>query len=219
MAVANVDTVYKGVQDVANKNQIAGYLDSIEFNRYADLAQREWVNEAYMNIGSTQNSLDNLAPFMVSSTPLIIDNQVTLPSDYMHLVSLGIRRYTSQTESVLVGVQILSDSEYRQRSMIPALTPSKVFPVAVIKDGYIQIYPKGGNTVIEMDYVKQPTAPVWGFTVVNDEKVYDSGASTDFLVPEQHTNDLIERIVKMFAMETRDPELYNYDSNNGTPIQ
>lgn len=217
---ANINTVYEGVFDIVNKNQVGGYLSSDEFNRYASVVLREWINEAYLNYDTTQNTTDNLQYIKVTYTPIVTsDTQITLPEDYMHLVALSTRVYVSQTESYLSNIEILSDSEYRQREMVTALKPSKNFPAAVLKDGYIQLYPLGLASVANVDYLKQPITPEWGYTVVNGVKVYDSASSTDFDVPIQHTEDLIQRIVKKLGFQIRDEAMVAYDSETGKPKQ
>lgn len=214
----NIDTVYQEVLTIANKNQIGNYLDSIEFNRFADIAQREWFNEGYLDFGSTQSAMDNFAPLMTPLPSMLSNGQLTTPTDYMHLVSLSHRIYDNQSSSRLVDIEIISDSEYRARSSSPKFTPSNEFPVCIVKDGYMQIYP---NTIsrIEGEYIKQPTTPVWGFTVVNSEKVYDSTTSVDFEIPIQHTEDIVQRIVRKFAFEIRDNALASYESKTNTPVQ
>ena len=220
MEVANVDTVYKGVLDIVNKNQVDGYLDSIEFNRYADLAQREWFNESYFMYGSTQNAQDNMAILKSNTTVSVNSNGLlTLPTDYMHLIAIGAIVYISQTEFKLVDVVGVSDSQYRMNAMTKAFAPTRDFPSYVLNADTVQIYPKTLTSNAQVDYLRQPISPVWGFTVVNDEKVYHSASSTQFEVPIQHTEDLIQSIVKRFGFETRDEAMVAYNADTTKPKQ
>lgn len=216
----NIDKVYQQVLTIANKNQVGGYIDSDEFNRYAEISQREWFNEAYMEFSTSQNSMDNIAPILVSSIKNIDSSGwVTKPTDYMHLISISPRYYESQTSSRLVDTEIISDSELASRRVTNAFAPSKEYPVALVRDSIIQIYPITTQGACEFIYLRQPTSPIWGYTVSNNEKVYDSSSSTDFEVPEQHFQDLVQRIVVNFGMEIRDPALISYQPDTSKPIQ
>ena len=44
-----LNKVYKAVQQLANKNQVSGILTPAEFNRYAEFAQIELLDESYYN--------------------------------------------------------------------------------------------------------------------------------------------------------------------------
>ena len=44
-----IDKVYKAVQQLVNKNQVSGVLTPAEFNRYAEFAQTELIDETYYN--------------------------------------------------------------------------------------------------------------------------------------------------------------------------
>lgn len=216
----NVNDVYQQVLTIVNKNQVGGYIDSDEFNRYAKLAQLEWFNEAYLDFGATQNSFDNFAPLQKTSVIILnSDGQITIPSDYYHLSQGSAIKYTSQTTQKEVDIEVVSDSEYGLRNMSSAFRPNKEFPVSVIKNGYIQIYPKDLALSVTLNYLKLPEDPIWGYTVSNNEKVYDSSTSTDFLVPKQHEQDIVQLIVKSIGTEIRDPALIAYQPETNKPVQ
>lgn len=235
----NIDNVYQQVLTIVNKNQVGGYVDSDEFNRYAKLAQLEWFNEGYLDYGSTQNAEDNFAPIKKTATLVVnSDGQVTTPTDYYHFSSSGSFFYISSVDSKETDIDVLSDSERRWNNFSSAFRPNKEFPAAVMKNGYIQMYPKDVGSVITLEYLAIPFVPFWNYTVTSNRKNYAAtggsdtnpnslisgsgiaaGDSTDFVIPAQHEQDIIQIIVKSIGTEIRDPALIAYQPETGKPVQ
>jgi hypothetical protein len=71
------------------------------------------------------------------------------------------------------------------------------------------MYPRSINRVI-FTYLRQPVAPVWGFTVTNGRPVYNSTTSTNFEAPEEAFGDIANRILSLLGIYVREPQLQQY---------
>ena len=63
---------------------------------------------------------------------------------------------------------------------------------------------------VKLTYVKIPTTPVWGFTLVNDQPVYNSATSTNFDYPVSMTNDIAMIVLSKLGVNLMMGEIVQY---------
>ena len=213
MAFADVNEVYELYNLIINKNQAGGYLSSDEYNNLAPKVQTRWFNKAYETYGSSQQSEDDLKVLKTSvNLPLNTEGNVTIPSDYFHLDAITSVNYYKKRgilKSTRVQHEIVSTSEYANRIGSDSLVPTKDYPISLLEASTIKTNPTT-IPILTLDYLKQPTPPVWAFTVVSGRKVYDSANSTQFEVPEYATPQLVLMLLEEMGVSIRDVDVTQY---------
>lgn len=249
----NVNKVYKGVQYLANKSQRGGYISPLEFNREAPIAFYEVINDRYTNLSEiqkgaqypvkgiqqTERSSDSLSElFKTKSIAPDTSGKVSKPDDYMHLLRFYSNSvYTldgeQYTEEVEVDEVIKSALTKRKNSLVQPISPEN--PIYSTYNTYFQVYPKNLSLVF-IDYIKQPSPPVWDYDLSSGVPVFAEAGSTittnttdpitgetisvprtsqsqDFEMGEEEISTIITAICKRLAINIREVDLYNYMDN------
>jgi hypothetical protein len=60
---------------------------------------------------------------------------------------------------------------------------------------------------VQVDYIKKPTTPNWGYVVVNDKALYNSTSSTDFQLHLSEESELVYRILAFAGVAIEKPQL------------
>jgi len=208
---ANVNTVKTQVFEIIKKNQSGGYIKTSDFNNYAKLEQLSFYNEVLGVSESSQQTMD-IADELKVSVNLFPNssNLVTKPSDYMQLQSITGRVYINQTQSKLVQFQVMGQSEADASEVSGFSRASTAYPIAVINADTVEIKPYSVFSSVKLSYYRLPLDPIWGFTVSSSREVYDSSTSVDFDIPEQHTERIVQGIVRRFGFSIGNEALVNY---------
>lgn len=197
-----------------NKNQASGYLDNTEFNAILKSSQLDEINyqrNAYED-GSIKK--DNLLPLKKTFTsPVDLNGKLFLPDDYLFFSALRSTYFYKdafgKNSAYISDVDILKDNEVGMRLGSQINAPTSSSPVAELYNGYIQLYPSSVNAVT-LIYIKKPSDPVWGFTVTNNEQVYNASTSTNIELPFQLVPNLIRRVCSYFGMSVRQQDIVQY---------
>ena len=229
MAV-NVDTVYKTVLLILNKEQ-RGYITPEEFNKIGSQVQLEIFNEYFESLNQQlrvpandseysdriKNLEEKIAIFQEyaqcsSNDPFILDIPVTVPPDPQpELYKLGTVIYKDEKE-----VQYIQPNELLEINLSPITKPSVYWPVYTYKNFGIYVYPKTITSDISCTYIRKPYNVVWAYkglpTTPNagvpwttGPYIYDSENSVQFdLHPTEQTN-LITRILLYSGIVIKDP--------------
>ena len=171
MAV-NVDTVYKTVLLILNKEQ-RGYMTPDEFNKIGSQVQRE-IFEAYfedlnqqVRVPQTDMEYSNrvaitdekIAEFKTTGNATHTTNGIfTLPSDLYRLGSLTFQDFNQ----LPVEVQRVGRAEFYNINKSPLTRPSLDQPIYLYEDNKVLISPTNINSNIEAQYVKKPDDVRWG---------------------------------------------------------
>ena len=171
MAV-NVDTVYKTVLLILNKEQ-RGYITPDEFNKIGSQVQRE-IFEAYfedlnqqLRVPQTDMEYSNrvaitdekIAEFKAEANAINTTSGIfTLPSDLYRLGSLTFE----PNNKFPVEVQRVGRAEFYNINKSPLTRPSLDQPIYLYEDNKILIYPTNINSKIRCQYVKKPDDVRWG---------------------------------------------------------
>lgn len=224
----NINEAYKFVQFISNKNQ-RGNIKPDDFNLAAqraqmDLFMQRYGNPAQYQYGSPKSRVqwqdsrkitDDLKQFLVQKQYPLTDGKLNYPSDYSHLSSARGSFITNGEECGdnptvdATNVDLVNDNElaYRLSSFIDR--PSKRYPVLAFYDTYMQVYPKDMQS-ITLTYLRTPISPLWAYTLVGTNPVYNASASTNFEMPEDTHNEICYRILSYLGINLRDGELSQY---------
>ena len=223
----DINQIKKFVDYLVRKNNSA-YLNPDQFNLVLDRAQMSKFMELYGNPKEyqpgnpipriayevTQKISDDLRIFKENFNMLIDNNgQATLPSNYIHAISIGAiagkNTTPGKSEKQFITVDIIPEDKeyYRLGSVI--VPPTKKQPIAVIKDTYVQVYPENMGSV-KFSYLRRPVEPVWGYDIVNGRPVYSESKSTNLEWPDQTINDIIIRACNFIGISIKDGDIVSY---------
>tara|TARA_R110000765_G_scaffold203440_1_gene308617 strand:- start:42 stop:797 length:756 start_codon:yes stop_codon:yes gene_type:complete len=234
--MVNVDTVYKTVLYILNKEQ-RGYITPDEFNRLGTQVQLEifeqyfeelnqqlripQTNNEYANrIKNLEEKIDVFKTFATSTTAA--PNNVTyvtavppVPAYFSlpeNLHRLGTLIYNEKE------IQGVDRNQYFLINKSPLTKPTESNPLYVLEGtgspsaapSLAYVYPDSIVSGVSAYYVKTPVSPVWGYTVAlpSGAYIYDPGAaSTQFeLHPSEQVN-IILNILMYSGIIIRDPQI------------
>ena len=82
---------------------------------------------------------------------------------------------------------------------------------------YTGTTPQTVNNVVETslicNYLRKPVDPIWGYTTVSGDPVYNQASSTNFEISENDEVDLIIKICKYSGLAIREPEVVSAMDN------
>jgi len=241
----NVNTVYQTVLLILNKEQ-RGYITPAEFNNIGNQVQLEIFEKYFEDLNQqlrvpqtdtdyadrVENLDEKLAIFKTSGSAVpastadglntywvlpsvdIYGNDVSSTSDTPFYI-LGTVLYNNEIE-----VQRVDRSDYYLIDKSLLTKPTKTYPVYLYENQKLFVKPTTINTSgdIQVDFIRKPIAPVWGFTVGSlGQYIYNSQAlttnnvtgSTNFELHESEQTDLILRILVYSGIVIRDPSIIN----------
>ena len=59
-----------------------------------------------------------------------------------------------------------------------------------------------------INYIKKPVDVYWGYTMINDEALYNPTASINFELHAAEETELVLKILSLAGVVIRDPQLY-----------
>tara|TARA_R110000851_G_scaffold39339_5_gene100156 strand:+ start:119 stop:808 length:690 start_codon:yes stop_codon:yes gene_type:complete len=218
-----LNKVYKAVQQLANKNQVSGILTPAEFNRYAEFAQIELLDESYYNANQQGYEFnyevsENFSTLKKVQSITLSGGQATKPTDYYYYSS-ALANYIFNDSGRTTPVEFVRDSEWAERLGSEVNKPSRQFPIMRNMDGFFDVYPQEINN-ITLTYIKEPIIPWWNYTLSGSTPVFaatggvttnpnagvTAGDSSDFEIDD--FEDFVWRICKYMGIETREGDLY-----------
>ena len=238
----NVNTVYQTVLLILNKEQ-RGYITPSEFNSlgtqvqleifekyFEDMNQQIRVPQTDTDYADRVKNLDEkLAIFktfgdaaFTSITPSSTGKTLsywTLPGldaygQEVIFYRLGTVLYKNQTE-----IQRVDRAEFYQVNKSLLTKPSTTFPIYLFENFKLYVKPDTIVTAgdIQVEYVRKPISPIWGFTVgtlgqyLYNSNPYDANTmptgSIDFDLHISEQTNLILQILKYAGVIIRDPQI------------
>lgn len=238
----NVDTVYQTVLLILNKEQ-RGYITPTEFNSlgtqvqleifekyFEDLNQQIRVPQTDTDYADRVKNLDEKINIFktlgnavyVSGTPSGTNTVVTywsLPTldsfgQQVTFYRLGTVIYNNEVE-----LQRLDRHEFYHVKKSPLTKPSTTFPVYLFENNRLYVQPETIITQgdIQVDYIRKPIPPRWGFTVGNlgqytfNADEYNSSSmptgSTNFELHESEQTNVTLQVLKYAGVIIRDPQI------------
>jgi hypothetical protein len=208
----NLGQVYSTLYAKLGKDQYGGYISPnkfndalyyvnlIMFNRYSDALEitSEISDDIYV---FTKTLGDNEIP------PLELNSYGygQLPEDFIKQVRAHVYGYTNTScttsEKETYMVTIMSNDKFNGRIARRGtmLKPNRKYPIGTIQNSKLYVQP-AGYTKCVFTYLRQPVTPVFGYTIVDDEPIYDPATSVELEWPEQVHDAFVDELVKYFAI-------------------
>lgn len=209
-----INEAYLFTQFVSNKKQ-NGYIKPDDWNTLAPIMQLSLINDRLGNVkryrpgepvppwgfGLTQKTREELRPISVKPTTTpVVAGLAAIPADYLYYdtVTAGGKNVIEVTEDEI--------AELNNNTIIP---PSTQFPYFTIHSEGIFVYPTS-ITSIALSYIRKPATPVWAYTIVNDEPIYDAGSSQDFEVSPGAQLEIVMLILQAVGVSLNLQEVLQY---------
>jgi hypothetical protein len=233
--------VYNALRDLANKEQ-KGFITPQVFNSFAPLAQINIYNEIFSELVDAKRlnrqnfdpgrdksvrkqKEEDLSYFLRTENGFCPGGIVSKPLDLSKIVSL--RADTNVTTAQLVSsnidpalCELVYDAEKIERIIGSNLsTPTREYPVALVSDVTIDIFPSFVNRYSLIYYAK-PTSfeintseisldpPYYSFreSSFNGEtlETFSSYGSRNFMLPPHYLNEVVMEMAKLIGIRLRD---------------
>jgi hypothetical protein len=162
----NVDTVYKTVLLILNKEQ-RGYMTPDEFNKIATQVQLETFENYFESLNQQLRVPDNDSEYAdriknieekisifkkYAATTYSVDH-FALPAD---LYRLGTVVYKDETEA-----QLIQRNDLLYVNQSPLTKPTDKYPLYLYEDNKLYLKPASINSNISVSYVKKPADVIW----------------------------------------------------------
>lgn len=187
----NIQDIHNIILLILNKEQNA-YLSHQEIDAVLDKAQLVLFNQYHTNpklpsktqamiYGDSQRIDDALSAFKdkyVVTTGNSTGGLITLPADYMHLISLYTTQYNATlAKNIYNSVQVLTEEELIERLNSQIIPVGSDEPIAIMnKQNKIQLFPEtavnGG-----VYYFRRPQAPEFVYSTSGRSITYNSVTS------------------------------------------
>lgn len=199
----NVDVFKKTAEFISNKVQSGETVTPSQFSIIANQAQLQVYEKDRLTFLKTGESSDYLDWFLVNVivTPDPVTGFLNYPSDYQH--TAGVRSYYNRKERP---VELVQNKAWGEVQASQIMQPTKVFPKYTEFSGEFRFLPRDIGSVM-LDYWKTPVVPVWGYTIVNNEPVYDASTSTDFAFPEFAINQVMSAYLGLIGVNLKDRDI------------
>ena len=233
----NVDTVYKTVLLILNKEQ-RGYMTPDEFNRVAtqvqldifeqyfdDLNQQLRVPQSDYDYSDRQMSIDEkLSPFKTSGTCVYSGTKFNFPvteaggdtviydgsepsGSQVAFHSLGTVLYTPLT-GFPTEIQRLARNEFYNIQQSPLTASTKDFPTYLYEGGKLTVSPSSINSSVSVSFLRKPKSIKWGFTTGSlGQYVYSAANSQNFELNAGEQVNAISRVLFYSGVIIRDPQI------------
>ena len=239
----NVNTVYTTVLSILNKEQ-RGYMTPDEFNKIATQVQLQ-IFESFFDdlnqflrmpktdeefasrINHIEEEIQNFQEYKSASSHT--NGIYGFPQDSNN--KNEVYRLGSVYFNAVAGtpqIELVNRKEYKQQLMSPLTQPSKKFPIAILKNDAVEVFPKVTtfNPVkatavddVKFSYVRKPKDVRWGYTIGSlNQYLYDSteydpatsvggAGSTQFEIDSSQQTQVILEILKYSGIIIRDPQI------------
>ena len=226
--MVNIDRVYQRVLAIANKEQ-RGYVTPQEFNILANQAQMDIFEQYFYDINAFQK-LQSINETIYADAVDIIQEKIDHFEKFRDDVAMSAGGVGTLPEYYRMGaLYYLKDGNYREIENVeqnelhlyinsPLTAPTAARPIYVRNSGAtlaererrIQVYPITITSAVTCNYVAKPAIVRWGYTIVNDQALYNSSATytTHFELHASEETDLVIKILALAGITIKDAQLY-----------
>ena len=86
--------------------------------------------------------------------------------------------------------------------------PTKSYPIYLLENSQLLVYPTTINSGIACDYIKKPRIPIWNFDLgLQNQYLYNSTTSTNFEIHESEQTELILKILLYAGVVVKSMEI------------
>lgn len=226
----SIDEFRKFVYYITNKEQSGNTLTPDYFNLLVPRAVEDFFRRKYglpeeyvqgvplprQAWQLTQNITDDLR-MLLTPIDLFVDvnGYADLPSNYVHYSSIGYNAITNPEtcdgdhKISIRELKIVDDDKWNKLLSHSIKFPTKTYPIARFIGNRIQFMPKDLGKV-NMNYLKYPNMPYWGYNIVNDVAVYDSTKSIQFDLPAITHIEISRILLSYIGINLREGDLFTY---------
>jgi hypothetical protein len=226
----NVDTVYKTVLSILNKEQ-RGYMTPDEFNKVAtqvqleifesyfdDLNQQLRVPQSNTEYADRQKNIDNMISiFKTFGNCTFSTDHFVVPTN---LHKIGTVIYKDEIE-----IERVQKDYLLYINLSPLTKPTKSFPLYVYENSTvgtagtnttnpkIYVWPKDITSDISVSYIRKPNNVIWGYTGfggvpwTSGPYIYSPTNSVQFEIDAAEQTNVITKILLYAGVIIRDPEI------------
>ena len=231
----NLGEILSLINYISNKDQTGRTMTPNQFNLLLDASNNDYFKKKYglpeeyqpgqpfpaQSYEITQKITDDMRSFKKwlggrDYPALSIDTsgRADIPTDYVHYSSIRYRKVTNSADCTTPTteyktIEVLTDAQIGDRLQNSIKMPTIDNPICSFYSDYIQFYP---ITLARTDftYLRYPTTPIFGYTIVNDVEVYNPSTSTEIEWPDINHLDIVRIILSYIGINLREPQLFQY---------
>lgn len=229
----NINDVHRVILFILNKEQNA-FISHEEIDLVLDKAQLVLFNQYHTNprlpaqvqaslYGESQRIDDALSQFKSKYTFTNISSAsgiITLPSDYMHLLSMYTTVYSNTlNRNIYSSVQVLNEEELIERLESQVVPVSIDEAVAIMNSqNKIQLFPEVPQTG-GVYYLRRPAIPKFGYTISGRTVTYNPTAYDAITQPTGSTQlewrdfdimNIVSIALSYYGINMRDQEIQQF---------
>ena len=250
----NINDVYQTVLVITNKDN-RGYITPEEFNRLADQAQNE-IFESYFaresgyelnaNIQSdfadpVLNTSERINVFYANANLTKSSNTFEFPADFYRLGVVNVSN-TVDNKTTISTADFVAHEQIKYVNLSPLTAPVTTQPVfSFVGETGIRVYPDTIATGVDIDYIKIPQKPKWGYLMptasqiaagVPNEPIYDStvfnpssddynatAKSYDFRLHPSEKHSLVAKILSYAGVTIKQPDVSGFGQGKDQQLQ
>jgi hypothetical protein len=211
----NVNDFFVFINTICNKDEQGGFSIP-QFNSAIPVVTGQFIdrcikdlrayqvgqNKNYALIARRERSLFDL--IVTSNVSISTLGKGTLPNDWYDTKAINYKYITQNPLSVKTyPVREVGADEFAACNVSQLNVPKKKQAVAAYYNQVLNVLPTDLGQV-ELIYYKAATAPVWAFTIENNEPVYDSANSVNIPLSPQDNNDLAFMFCQYLGLAIKD---------------
>ena len=221
----NVDTVYQTVQTLINKEQ-RGYLTPQEFNLLANQAQQDIFEQYFYDLNAFRLRSLQLGgeQHEIGDSQVLIRNKINQTTGVTYQVNAPIAGCVALPQGRGAGKIFVEDAAGNRR-IIREINPEEILDLrgsrwhlagfdeyVYFKDGFNRIEVHTGSGQITSgcsceNVIGSPGLVYWGYTVVNEQAIYNPSVSRNFDLVIEEQSDIVIKILKLAGVSVEDPQL------------
>ena len=233
----NVDTVYKTVLLILNKEQ-RGYITPDEFNKTAtqvqldifeqyfeDLNQQLRVPQSDYDYSDRQMSIDEkISPFKTEGNCAYSSGKFNLPildTDGNTVINSGAEPTATQVSFYKLGTPIftpttgfdtelqrLPRNEFYNIEKSPLTASTEDFPTYLYESNKLTVRPTSITSGVSTSFIRKPKNVKWNFSLGTvGQYIYSSAGSQQFELNASEQVEVITRILFYSGIIIRDPQV------------
>lgn len=208
----NINEFKEFVEFVSNKVQSGNTITIPQFNELANRAQLQPFEYDYKVFLDTKFVTAFFTTFMKNKSLLINSiGEADMPDDYQYAASMR-SYYVSGVpgdEPFETMVKWENNIDWGRMQASQLFVPDPLFPKYSEFGSKLRFLPRDLG-VAQLDYFKTPIKPIWNYTVVSGEAVYNPIGSVDFEWDDFATNRVAAAYLALIGVNLKDGELEQF---------
>lgn len=201
-----VEEIYNLLNKIYTNKGTTSYIDIDQFTEVVKQASRQKYDETFKSWQLTQEITDDMRPFLVDPTPLILTNGIApYPANYHHLAQVTYGVMDDEADIVDTG-------SFAARRNSELMQPDK-YPICKLRSTNIEFHPKVLSGV-KITYFKLPTDPIIPVSYASGREVIDWANCTDLEWRGDSVNSITNKVLESFGVNMKDADLIQFSQAN-----